>query len=49
MFLKFLMFTKEFCQAMYNKSRLRNKFCKVPTKENGKLFLSQSVKKALET
>ena len=39
------MFTKEFCQAMYNKSRLRNKFCKVPTKENGKLFLSQSVKK----
>ena len=29
--------TKEFGKAIYNRSRLRNKFCKVLTEENEKL------------
>ena len=36
--------TKEFLKAMYNKSRLRNKFCKLPTKENEKLYKKQNNK-----
>ena len=33
--------TKEFCKAIYNRSRLRNKFCKIPTEENEKLYKKQ--------
>ena len=30
--------TKEFYIAIYNKSRLRNKFCKITNEENEKLY-----------
>ena len=33
--------TKEFRKAIYNRSRLRNKFCKIPTEENEKLHKKQ--------
>ena len=33
--------TKEFRKAIYNRSRLRNKFCKIPTEENEKLYKKQ--------
>ena len=33
--------TKEFRKAIYNRSRLRNKFCKVPAEENEKLYKKQ--------
>ena len=34
--------TNEFCIAIYNRSRLRNKFCKVSTKnKNEKLYKNQ--------
>ena len=33
--------TKEFRKAIYNTSRLRNKFCKIPTEENEKLYKKQ--------
>ena len=33
--------TKEFRKAIYNRSRLRNKFCKIPSEENEKLYKKQ--------
>ena len=36
--------TKEFRKAIYNRSRLRNKFCKIPTEENEKLHRKQRSK-----
>ena len=36
--------TKEFLKAMYNRSRLWNNFCKIPIKENEKLYKKQSHK-----
>ena len=33
--------TKEFRKAIYNRSRLRNKFCKIPSEENEKLCKKQ--------
>ena len=33
--------TKEVRKVIYNRSRLRNKFCKVPTEENEKLCKKQ--------
>ena len=33
--------TKEFCKAIYNRSRLRNKFCEIPSEENEKLYKKQ--------
>ena len=33
--------TNEYRKAIYNRSRLRNKFCNVPTEENEKLFKKQ--------
>ena len=33
--------TKEFRKATYNRSRLRNTFCKIPTEENEKLHKKQ--------
>ena len=44
---------KEFCKAIYNRSRLRNKFCKIQVKKiknytgNKEISVSQSVKKVL--
>ena len=33
--------TNEYRKAIYNRSRLRKKFCNVPTEENEKLFKKQ--------
>ena len=33
--------TKEFRKTIYNRSRLRNRFCKIPTEENEKLYKKQ--------
>ena len=33
--------TKEFRKAIYNRSRLRNKFCKIPTEETEELYKKQ--------
>ena len=46
--------TKEFCKAIFNRSRLRNKVCKIPSEENKnyarnkEISVSQSIKKVLE-
>ena len=46
--------TKEFRKAIYNRSRLRNKFCKTSSEENKKLYKKQrnkcvaTVKKVFE-
>ena len=36
--------TKEFGKAIYNRSRLRNKFCKIASEENEKLYKKQGNK-----
>ena len=36
-----LFMTKGFRKATYNRSRLRNKFCKIPSEENEKLYKKQ--------
>ena len=33
--------TKEFRKTIYDRSRLRNKFCKIPSEENEKLYKKQ--------
>ena len=36
-----LLMTKEFHKTIYNRSRLRNKFCKIPSEEKEKLYKKQ--------
>ena len=36
--------TKEFHKAIYNRIRLRRKFCKIPSEENQKLYKKQKSK-----